>query len=121
MLSHPVWVVEMERAVGAMRRHSVSRAEGLLWVVVVAALVVDIGLTWYALSMQFRELNPVARHAYNSIGVFGLVSLKLLAVGVGLLCRRATPVEYTIIIPAALAMPWVIASTMNTVLLIVVL
>lgn len=100
-----------------LRRHAVSRTEQLLWVVVALSLLADVGLTWYALSIPLYERNPLAWHAYQAMGVAGLLGLKLFAVGVALSCRRATPVGYTAVVPAALAFPWVVASTMNTIVL----
>lgn len=111
---------EGEAAVGAwLQRHSVSRTEQLLWVVVVLALVADAVLTVYGLSVGLKELNPVARVAIERMGVFGIVSLKGFAVGLALVGRWVTPDSHGVLVPATLAVPWVVASVLNAVTLVV--
>ena len=101
-----------------LRRHSVSRTEQLLWVVVLLALVADAALTVYGLSIGFKELNPIARAALDAMGVFGILSLKVFAVGVALLGRWVTPDSHAALVPATLAMPWVVASVLNAITLL---
>ena len=103
-----------------LERYSVSRTEQLLWVVVLMALVADAALTLYGLSIGLQELNPVARFAIDTMGVFGIVSLKGGAVGLALMGRWVTPDSHAVLVPATLAVPWVVASMVNALTLLTV-
>ena len=87
--------------------------ERALWVVVGISLVGDIVTTFVGLHLGLAESNPVARGAIESWGVFGMVALKGFAVGIALGCRQLLDPEFRPIVPAGLALPWVIAVVVN--------
>lgn len=89
-------------------------AERELWFLVAAVMLVDVTLTVHGLTIGLRELNPVARLAFERAGVLGFYGLKLGAVAVGLACRPFLPSEHTGLIPLALAVPSLIAVILNT-------
>jgi hypothetical protein len=93
------------------------RYERELWVVVIAAMGLDILSTVYGLSIGLQEQNPVARQALNMAGVFGLAGLKGLALAVGWSCFRALPDQFRPVIPLGLAVPSLVATGINVTLI----
>jgi len=87
--------------------------ERLLWVLVGLSLVGDIVTTFVGLHLGLSESNPIARSVIHSYGVVGMLVLKGLAVGVGLVCRPLLPKAYRAIVPAGLAVPWTAAVFIN--------
>jgi len=96
---------------------SVSTLELGLWLVVLAALVLDIATTAYGLSIGLVERNPFVRWALDSVGLAALPVLKLGAVAVALACRRAWP-ACAIVVPLGLAIPWSLAVGINLALIL---
>ena len=96
---------------------TLSRREGTLWLVVVASMVVDLLLTYYGIERGLAEANPVARAGLDRFGYAALGAIKLVAVGVGLACRPFLPRNYTAVVPLALAIPWIVASLINAVMI----
>lgn len=88
--------------------------EVALWIVVVAALVLDVALTHVGLQHGFAEGNPVLGPAMESHGFGALAGAKLGALAVGGLSRVARP-EYGAVIPLGLALPWLGAVVVNTI------
>lgn len=96
---------------------SVSSLELGLWLVVLAALVLDITTTAYGLSNGLVERNPLVRQALDTVGFVALPVLKLAAVAVALACRRAWP-ACAIVVPLGLAIPWSLAAGINLALIL---
>ncbi|WP_459192629.1 DUF5658 family protein [Halosimplex sp. J119] len=95
---------------------SVSDLELLLWVVVCWALVLDIVLTAYGLSVGLAERNPLMRQALDAFGLGALALAKAGAVALALVFRTIWP-EYSLVAPIGLAVPWVLAVVFNAALL----
>ncbi|MFC7194182.1 DUF5658 family protein [Halosimplex aquaticum] len=95
---------------------SVSDLELLLWVLVCWALVLDIVLTAYGLSVGLVERNPLMRQALGAFGLSALALAKAAAVAVALVFRALWP-EYALVAPIGLAIPWVLAVVFNAALL----
>ncbi|MFC7139550.1 DUF5658 family protein [Halosimplex aquaticum] len=95
---------------------SVSDLELLLWVLVCWALVLDIVLTAYGLSVGLVERNPLMRQALDAFGLSALALAKAAAVAVALVFRALWP-EYALVAPIGLAIPWVLAVVFNAALL----
>lgn len=91
----------------------VGRVERLLWVLVAVGLVGDVLTTYYGLRIGLTESNPVARAAIEQFGMGAMVGMKLLAVGVGLYCRRLLPKPHVLLVPTGLAVPWLAAVVIN--------
>lgn len=91
----------------------VSATERLLWALVAVALVGDLLTTYYGLRLGLTESNPVARSAIQQFGFGAMVGLKLGAVGVGLGCRRLLTGRHVLLVPAGLAVPWLVAAVVN--------
>lgn len=89
------------------------RLERLLWVLVALALVGDVATTFAGLHLGLAESNPVARGAIEGYGLAGMLVLKGIAVGIGVACRPLLPETYRPIVPAGLAIPWLIAVCVN--------
>lgn len=81
----------------------------------------DLITTYYGLQLGLTESNPVARAALERFGFSAMVGMKLLAVGVGLGCRRLLPDEHGLLVPAGLAVPWLAAAVVNLSLYVTVL
>lgn len=95
---------------------SVSDLELLLWVLVCWALVMDIVLTAYGLSIGLVERNPLMRQALDIFGIAALGLAKAAAVAVALVFRVLWP-EYALLAPLGLAVPWILAVAVNAALL----
>lgn len=95
---------------------NVSDLELVLWVIVLWALVLDIVLTVYGLSIGLVERNPIMRQALDTFGVAALGIAKAGAVAIALAFRTTWP-EYAIVAPLGLAVPWVLAVVFNVALL----
>ncbi|MFC6718424.1 hypothetical protein ACFQGT_12355 [Natrialbaceae archaeon GCM10025810] len=102
--------VYSRRLLGDVRPVDLERA---LWMLVVVSLVGDVATTVVGLRLGLAESNPVARGAIAGYGVFGIVALKGVAVGIGLVCRPVLPRTYRSIVPAGLALPWTVAFLAN--------
>ncbi|WP_123538830.1 DUF5658 family protein [Halosimplex salinum] len=95
---------------------SVSDLELVLWVFVCWALVLDIVLTAYGLSIGLVERNPLMRQALDVFGLMALGLAKAAAVAVALGFRTLWP-EYAIVAPLGLAIPWTLAVVFNAALI----
>ncbi|WP_435066977.1 DUF5658 family protein [Haloplanus sp. C73] len=90
--------------------------ETRLWGVVVATCLADIVLTTYGLRLGLAEGNPLAAALVGRIGaVPALALLKTGAVGVAVTGWAVVPDDYRALIPAGIALPWVVASAANAV------
>ncbi|AHF98964.1 hypothetical protein HALLA_08880 [Halostagnicola larsenii XH-48] len=87
--------------------------ERILWIAVGAALVGDVVTTFVGLHLGLAESNPVAHSMIDGYGLVGMLGLKLVAIGIGIACRWLLPDEYRPIVPAGLALPWLIAVGIN--------
>ncbi|WP_265111002.1 DUF5658 family protein [Halosolutus halophilus] len=87
--------------------------ERVLWIVVGLSLVGDVVTTFVGLHLGLSESNPIARGAISSHGLAGMLALKGVAIGVGLLCRPLLPAAYRAVVPAGLALPWAVAVCVN--------
>ena len=101
----------------AAGRTWLARHERWLWAVAALALVGDLWLTAYGLSLGYAEANPLARIALGVAGTTGLALLKLLALGVGVAARQYLPRRYAPVVPLGLACPWLAAIASNAVLI----
>lgn len=95
--------------------------ERLLWAVVALALIADVVTTFVGLNLGLSESNPAARGAIEDHGLAGMLALKAFAVIVGLVCRPILEQPYRPIIPAGLAVPWLVAAALNTYMISTVL
>lgn len=89
----------------------------LLWAVALAALVGDLATTIVGLEMGLTESNPVAAGFIEDFGYVGMVALKAAAVAIAVLVGRILPRHFDPIIPTGLAVPWLLAVSINTVAL----
>jgi len=95
--------------------------ERLLWVVVALALTADVVTTFVGLNLGLSESNPAARGAIEDHGLAGMLALKAVAVVVGLVCRPLLEQAYRPIVPAGLAVPWLVAAALNAYMISIVL
>lgn len=100
---------------------SAAAVERDLWILVAAAMLVDVTLTVHGLQLGLVEVNPIARHALGSFGVLGLYGLKAVALGLGGFCRLCVGDRYGAIVPLGLAIPSLVAVCVNSVLIAFVL
>ncbi|USZ73357.1 DUF5658 family protein [Natronosalvus halobius] len=94
-----------------------DRLETILWLVVAVSLVGDVVTTFVGLQLGLAESNPVARGVIDNWGLLGMLALKAGAVAIALACRTVLERAYRPIIPAALALPWVMAVVLNVYLI----
>lgn len=93
---------------------SVGAIERDLWIVVAAAMLVDVTLTVHSRQMGLVERNPIACHALGGFGVLGLYGLKSVALGLGGCCRLLVDDRYGAPVPLGLAVPSLIAVSINS-------
>jgi hypothetical protein len=88
----------------------------LLWAVAVASLVADGVLTVYGVRLGLTEANPVAADLIAHTGALpALALLKGGALTVAVAGWVVMPDDYRGLVPAGLALPWVVASLLNCV------
>ena len=87
--------------------------ETFMWGVVAVAIAGDFATTQAGLAAGYSESNPVAQKALEGHGLAGFAALKAGAVAVALVCRPLLPDDFRAIIPAALALPWLVATALN--------
>ena len=103
------------RAAVLRARRTLRANEGLLWGLVLGALVLDLGLTLYGFQLGFVEQNALARWLLAEFGVAGVVGLKLGALTLALSLRQVMPRAYRGLVPLALAIPWWLGALANAV------
>mgnify|MGYP007116966705 CR=1 FL=1 len=91
-----------------------------LWILVLVVLLGDLASTYYGLQAGLVEHNPAGATAIESLGYWSLLFMKLIAITVGLACREGLPGRYTGLVPLGLAIPWLIATLHNVVLIALV-
>jgi len=90
-----------------------------LWGVAVVALVLDVVLTYYGLSLGLKEGNPIARSFFSMLGVLeAMVLLKGTVMAMALVAWVALPRQYRIVVPIGVALPWLVASAINATLIL---
>ncbi|ELY86431.1 DUF5658 family protein [Natrialba taiwanensis] len=99
---------------------STRTVDRVLWGLVVLTLVADLVTTLAGFQLGLVESNPVARTAIDVSGLFGLLAVKASALAVALLCRLLLPMAYRSIIPACLAVFWLLAVVLNAWLILFV-
>lgn len=90
--------------------------ERALWVVVVAAVVLDVVTTYLGLAAGLSEGNPVMRRAMHEVGFGALAAGKLLVVAFAAWFRAVRP-EYGTTVALGLALPWTATVLVNGVAL----
>jgi len=100
---------------------SAAAHERDLWILVAAAMLVDVTLTVHGRQLGLIEVNPIARHALAGFGVLGLYGLKLVALGLGGCCRLGVGDRYGPVVPLGLAVPSLIAVCVNSAVITYVL
>lgn len=95
--------------------------ETALWVLAVAAMLLDVALTDYGLAMGLSEVNPIGRMALSALGPPGLLLAKLPVLALALAGRRLLPATERWAVPLGLVVPWGAAVVLNLSLLLPVL
>jgi hypothetical protein len=90
-----------------------AAVERELWLLVGAALVVDVWLTQTGLQIGLQEGNPVMRVAIDAFGVAVLAAAKLLVLGLAGVTRLAMDGRRGVVVPLRLALPWLAAVLVN--------
>ncbi|MFC7135135.1 MULTISPECIES: hypothetical protein [Salinibaculum] len=96
---------------------SAAGVERDLWILVAAAMLVDVTLTVHGRQLGLVEVNPIARHALGGFGVLGLYGLKGVALGLGGCCRLQLDDRYGALVPLGLAVPTLVAVCINCLLI----
>ncbi|WP_232701269.1 DUF5658 family protein [Halobacterium wangiae] len=97
----------------------VSSTEARLWLVAVGALLGDLLLTYYGIAHAgLSEGNPLAASVLAGHGYAGLAAMKVAAFAVAAGGRQVVPPAYRWIAPICLAVPWLLAVTVNTALIL---
>lgn len=100
---------------------AIARRETLLWWVVVVAAVGDVITTAAGLHLGLVEGNPIVRGWIDNYGVWMLALSKVAIIGCGWVCTRFVSHPGRVVVPLGFALPWVIATGSNAVLIAVML
>lgn len=92
---------------------TLARHERTLWAVAAFALIGDVLLTHYGLSVGLAERNPVAASTLAAHGWTAMLALKLPGTLLALAWRAVLPAVYRGVIPSVLALPWLVAVGVN--------
>jgi len=88
----------------------------VLWTIAIASFVADGVLTVYGIRLGLTEVNPVAADLIADVGALpALALLKGVALTVAVAGWFVMPEDYRGLVPAGLALPWVVASLLNCV------
>lgn len=91
-----------------------AHSHAVLWAVAVAAMVADAALTVYGVTNGATEGNPVVRAAITALGVgAGVLTVKVLALSLGVAAWRLLPDRHAGAVPAGLAVPTLAAALLN--------
>lgn len=93
-----------------------SAVELELWLIVLATLTLDVVLTYIGLQSGLMEGNPIMGYAFEHVGFAVLGLVKVTVFGTAGLAREYAP-EYGAVIPLGLAVPWLLASVVNYLLI----
>lgn len=93
-----------------------SATEYALWLLVIAALTLDVVLTARGLRYGLAEWNPVMRELIESVGFPVLGLTKAVVLGVAGLLRAARP-DLGVLIPLAVGVPWMTVVAINVYML----
>ena len=93
-----------------------STTEYALWLVVLAALTLDVVLTARGLQYGLAEWNPVMRELIDGVGFPVLGLAKAVVLGVAGLLRAARP-DLGALIPLAIGVPWMAVVAVNVFML----
>jgi hypothetical protein len=97
----------------------VGSVEPWLWGLVGVSLVLDVALTAYGLGLGLEEANPIARALFSMIGVIeAMLLLKGIVLALGIVAWVSLPRRYRAVVPIGIALPWLVASTINASLII---
>ena len=88
-----------------------------LWGVVLSLGVFDIATTVAGLQSGFVETNPMALVSLEALGVWGLLTLKIGALGIGVFLASRNP-GLRLLVPATYAMAWGVACILNLLTLV---
>jgi hypothetical protein len=93
-----------------------------LWALAVLTLALDIVTTAYGLQVGLAEMNPFVNYLLPTFGLFGtFVVLKGTAFLFGVAAWWAMPSRLRGVVPLGLTLPWAVAVTSNTALLVGIL
>ncbi|MFU1781745.1 DUF5658 family protein [Haloarcula japonica] len=95
-----------------------AAVERELWLVIAVTLIVDVWLTHVGLQHGLHEGNPVMRAAIETFGIAILGLTKVGVLGLAGLTRQLLSDQRGVVVPLGLALPWVAAVVINTVLLL---
>lgn len=92
--------------------------ESALWAVAVLAMLLDVGLTGYGLTVGMSEVNPVGRLAIAAFGPAGLLLAKLPVIGLAAVGWRVLADTERWVVPFGLMVPWGTAAVLNLSLIV---
>ena len=92
--------------------------ESVLWVVAIATMLLDVGLTDYGLAMGLSEVNPLGRAALAAFGSAGLLLAKLPVLALAVVGWWVLPDAERWAVPLGLAVPWGLATVLNVSMLL---
>lgn len=111
-----------DRRTGSRDRLGALRGrERALWVIVGLGFVADTLLTYHGLRLGMYELNPVMRASIGALGLLaGILAVKLVAVLAGVCVRGRVHRRLRPLVPAVLAVPWLVGAAVNAVGLVAI-
>jgi hypothetical protein len=92
-----------------------------LWWLVILTMLGDIALTFYGLSLNLVETNPLAAYVITEYGLAGMFGLKSVALLVAVSGWAILPAVYARFVPLFVALPWAFACLVNGALVMFVL
>lgn len=97
------------------RTTELSHREVQLWLIVVVALLIDVLTTWYVVSRfgVVAEGNPIMAYVMAQSGIAGLVTGKIMILGIGFTLREIVK-NHRWVIPFGVLIPSVPVAIINT-------
>lgn len=114
-MSNPDAAADSERfARGRIERlrRTLADFEHVVWLLVLASLTLDVYLTFRGLQSGLAEYNPIMSYAIATFGFPVLGLTKVVVLGFAGFFRAARP-DVGVLIPLAIAVPWLLTVAVN--------
>lgn len=99
---------------------ALARRERTLWALVLLATLADVVSTVAGIHLGLAEGNPLIAGVLASTGVAGFLAIKAVVLAVAIGFRAVAP-QFRVVVPLGLCLPWLLAASVNAVLIVAAL